>query len=55
LADLLIEKLKPLREKKEELKNNPAYVNSVLERGAGQARKRAEKTMAEVRKKMGLL
>ena len=54
LAELLIEKLKPLRQKKQDLIKNPAYVNSVLENGAKKARKRAEKTMAEVRKKMGL-
>lgn len=54
LANLLIEKLKPLRQKREELKNNHTYVNSILENGANQARRRAEKTMIEVRKKMGL-
>ena len=54
LAELLIEKLKPLRQKKQELMKNPAYVNSVLENGAKKARKRAEKTMARVREKMGL-
>jgi len=43
-----------LRQKREELKNNPTYVNSILENGANQARRRAEKTMIEVRKKMGL-
>lgn len=54
LAGLLIEKLKPLRQKKQDLMKNPDYVNSVLENGAKKARKRAEKTMTRVREKMGL-
>jgi tryptophanyl-tRNA synthetase len=54
LSELLIEKLKPLRNKKQELMKNPDYVNSILEKGAKEARKKAEKTMIIVRKKMGL-
>lgn len=54
LAKLLIEKLEPLRIKKQDLIKNPTYVNSVLEKGAKEAEKKARKTMITVRKKMGL-
>lgn len=54
LSDLLIEKLEPIRQKRKELENNPEYVNKVLEKGAKNARKIAEKKMEEVRSKMGL-
>lgn len=54
LAELLVEKLKPIREKKKELQKNPEIVNEILEKGAKKARKIAEMKMEEVRKKMGL-
>ena len=54
LSDLLIEKLEPIRQKRKELENNPEYVYKVLEKGANEARKVAEKKMIEVRNKMGL-
>lgn len=54
LADLLIEKLKPIREKRKELQKKPEYVNMILEKGADRAREIAEKKMIEVREKMGL-
>ncbi len=54
LSQLLIEKLEPLRKKKQDLMKNPAYVNSILEKGSKEAKKRAETTMIKVRNKMGL-
>ncbi len=54
LAELLIEKLEPIREKRKELKKNHKYVNGVLEKGAKRARNIAENKMEEVRKKVGL-
>jgi tryptophanyl-tRNA synthetase len=54
LAELLIEKLEPIREKRKELQKKPEYVSKVLENGGNKAREIAEKKMAEVRKRMGL-
>jgi len=54
LADLLIEKLEPIREKRKELQKKPEYVYGILEKGANIARETAENKMVEVRKKMGL-
>ncbi|MFA5310101.1 MAG: tryptophan--tRNA ligase [Candidatus Paceibacterota bacterium] len=54
LADLLIEKLEPIREKRKELQKKPEYVDKILKKGADRAREIAENKMVEVRKKMGL-
>jgi tryptophanyl-tRNA synthetase len=54
LADLLVEKLEPIRQKRKELENNPEDVYKALEKGAKKAREVAVKKMSEVRKKMGL-
>jgi tryptophanyl-tRNA synthetase len=54
LAELLIEKLEPIRQKRKELENNPEDVYKALEKGAKKAREVATKKMSEVRKKMGL-
>jgi tryptophanyl-tRNA synthetase len=54
LSQLLIEKLEPLRIKKQDLMKNPDKVYSILEKGANEARKKAEQTMIKVRNKMGL-
>ncbi|MDD5639795.1 MAG: tryptophan--tRNA ligase [Candidatus Pacebacteria bacterium] len=53
-AEILIESLKPIREKKKEYEKNPDYVWKELEKGADKARKIAEETMKIVRKNMGL-
>lgn len=54
LADLLIEKLSPIRERKKELLKKPEYVNKILEAGAKKAGKIAKENMITIRKKMGL-
>ncbi|MFZ2390771.1 MAG: tryptophan--tRNA ligase [Minisyncoccales bacterium] len=54
LADLLVEKLEPIRQKRKELESNPEDVYKALEKGAKKAREVATKKMTEVRKKMGL-
>jgi tryptophanyl-tRNA synthetase len=46
--------LVPIREKKEKLDKDPAYVQKVLREGKERAEAVAEKTIAEVRKKVGL-
>ena len=40
--------------KKQDLMKNPDKVYSILEKGANEARKKAEQTMIKVRNKMGL-
>jgi tryptophanyl-tRNA synthetase len=55
LSQLLIEKLESLRNKKQDLMKNPDHVYSILEKGAKEARKRAQETMIDIRKKMGLM
>ena len=54
LADLLILKLEPFRQKKKELLSREVYVKEILERGRKKAQFIAQATMQDVRKKMGL-
>jgi len=55
LAEVIIESLKPLREKRKKLEKNPDYVKDVLEQGRQKAQKIASATMMEVKKKTGLI
>jgi len=55
LAELLILKLEPFRRKKKELMNREVYVKEILEQGRKKAEIIAQSTMADVRKKMGLI
>ena len=54
LARAIYEELKPIQERRKELESKPDYVEKVLSDGAKKARKVAEATVKEVRKKMGL-
>ncbi len=54
LAQLLIKKLEPFRRKKKEFELNQAFLEKTLEDGRKRAQVIAEKTMKNVRKKMGL-
>lgn len=54
LADVIFEHLKPIQERRKEFEENPGLVDSIIEKGIEQCSKEAEKTMQEVRKKMGL-
>ena len=54
LADLLCEKIAPIRERRMALAKNPAHVLSILEEGTRNVRAIAKKTLAEVRTKIGL-
>ena len=54
LAEVIIDYLKPLRQKREKLEKNPDYVKNVLEEGRQRAQKIATATMIEVKKKTGL-
>ena len=54
LADNIIAHLEPIRERRQDLLEHPDKVESILRDGAGKAKKTAERTIAEVRKKLGL-
>lgn len=54
LANALAKYFAPFREKRESLAAKPNDVQKILAVGAARARKEAEKTMKEVREKMGL-
>jgi tryptophanyl-tRNA synthetase len=55
LAQGINSSLAPLRERRASLAAKPEYVSEVLADGAKQAEAIAEKTLAEVKEKMGLL
>lgn len=54
VADAVIEHINPIREKIDDLMNNQDYLWSVLKDGSDKAKIIAEKTMIEVREKVGL-
>ena len=54
LADRIVARYAPARERYLELVAHPAEVAGILEAGADRLRPKAEETMAEVREKMGL-
>jgi len=54
IADAIYADLKPIQEKRKELEANPDYVDSVIREGAEKARAIAQKTVDEVKQKMGL-
>jgi tryptophanyl-tRNA synthetase len=54
LADRIIDRFAPARERYAELMASPAIVDRILEEGAERARPIAEATIAEARERMGL-
>jgi len=54
LAELMIDYFKPYRHKRAELESDPDYVKEVLAKGAQRARTVAARTLARVRKAVGL-
>lgn len=54
LAELMMDYFKPFRKKRAELENNIDYVKEVLANGAKRAKAIAAKTLADVRKAVGL-
>lgn len=54
LNSIIQEKLKPIREKRQELENNIGYVYDVLKKGTAKANKVANKTLEEVKNAMQL-
>ncbi len=55
VAEALIERLRPIRERYEELMGDPAEVTRLLAVGAERARAAAEETMTDVRRRIGVL
>lgn len=55
LAEVIIKELKPFQEKKQELAQDPDYLNEILMEGAEKAQVIAHKTLEDVKKKMGLI
>lgn len=55
LAEVIIDFLKPIRQKIKELKSDRTYIERILKKGAQKAEKRAQTTMEEVRQKIGLI
>lgn len=54
LGEDMVKFIAPIREKAEGIRNNPAYLKEVMEKGAEKARKSARATMELVRQAMGL-
>ena len=54
IAKAIYEDLIPLQKKRKELEANPEYVDKVIREGAAKAKAIASKTVAEVKRKMGL-
>lgn len=54
LAEDMVKFIAPIREKADAIRNDPAYLKEVMEKGAEKARKSAAKTMDLVREAMGL-
>jgi len=55
LAEVIVEALKPLQERRERLFGNPKKVMEILEEGAERVRPIAQKTLLEVKRKIGLI
>jgi tryptophanyl-tRNA synthetase len=54
LADNVIAHLQPIRERKKQLQANPERVEAILREGAHKARTAAQRTIADVRERVGL-
>ena len=54
LAEVVVDFLKPFQEKRKEFETDPKHVIQILERSEERARKLAQKTLDEVKEKMGL-
>ena len=55
VADAVIEKLRPVRERYEEVSTDKDYLTSILFKGAEAAQKQADKTISKVYRKVGFL
>lgn len=55
LAEAIYQELEPIQVRRQELVEQPAYVQQIIEQGAQAARQIAQKTLDQVRNKMGLM
>ena len=55
LAEVVVEFLKPFQAKRKEFEDNPKMVLDILEKSEAEARELADKTLNEVKEKMGLI
>ena len=55
LAEAVVEFLEPIQKRRKELEKKRGYVEEILSSGAASARPLAQKTLLEVKKKMGLI
>jgi len=55
LADILLEKLSPIHERRKKYENDPELIEGILAEGQKKASQFAKKTMAEVKHAMGLV
>ena len=53
VADSVIATLEPIQQRYEQISTDKAYLQEVLQDGAGRAGKLAHKTMLKIRKKLG--
>jgi tryptophanyl-tRNA synthetase len=54
VAEALVEHINPIRTKIDDYLKNPEFLTSILDEGADRAREIAEKTIDEVKLKVGL-
>ncbi len=54
LFEVMMDRLAPFRKKRDELAQDPAYVEELLKKGAAKAREEARKTLAKAREAMGI-
>jgi tryptophanyl-tRNA synthetase len=54
VVEVVVDGLRPMRETYEALSRDPSYVEQILKEGADRVRPTAEKTIADVKQKMGL-
>jgi len=55
LAEAIYKEVKPVQERRKVYENDPALVDGIIREGAERARKIAQKTLKEVKEKMGFL
>ncbi|HEX2914755.1 MAG TPA: tryptophan--tRNA ligase [Chloroflexia bacterium] len=55
LAELLVDTLKPIQQRYQELSEDPSFILEILKEGADRVRPMAEKTLADVKQAMGFV
>lgn len=55
VSQKIFEQIKPIQERREQLLQNPEYIDQVIADGAKKARAKAQETIAQVKRQMGLV